>query len=176
MFECLCCGSDKFHLNEEGARQFLSCSHCGIQSDIKIEDICQLVTATNHSSSGSRTATRQEEGCQYHCKYIKQMSKKQWKENTTWDSCDGCRFKKDCTLPYLPPCGIGQDFELRAEHDQQVAQRERDRIYKRLAALATDFRHISKVHHQIVEWSDIDCLFMELVKECRQQQGGAGGA
>lgn len=43
IFECLCCGSDKFHACEEDEGSFLSCANCGLRSKIRIIDVCNMV-------------------------------------------------------------------------------------------------------------------------------------
>jgi transcription elongation factor Elf1 len=43
MFECLCCGSDKFHVCEEDNELFVVCAYCGIRSDIVCNQTCQLI-------------------------------------------------------------------------------------------------------------------------------------
>jgi transcription elongation factor Elf1 len=42
IFECLCCGSDKFHACKENGHSFLSCVHCGLRTNILISDTCNV--------------------------------------------------------------------------------------------------------------------------------------
>jgi len=60
-------------------------------------------------------------------------------------------------------------------HDDAIRQDERDKIYKRLDALAyQDFEAGSKI--PVVNWSDIDCLFAELKEDPEKEAAPVGDA
>lgn len=83
--------------------------------------------------------------------------------------CDNCSGE-DC----------GQDNpeeykKAEKEREKAIRQDERDKIYKRLDALAyQDFEAGSKI--PVVNWPDIDCLFAELKEDPEKEAAPMGDA